>query len=342
LQLGLAVPDRADEPERVWRVGARTVRTTALFDVYWRFAAERQEVLFRRLIDALPPWTADPVLQRHRFTNAYRASDRASQYLISKVIYRGDQDPAETVFRILVFRLFNRVETWQLLERELSLLAWESYEFAWFDAVLSAALATGERVYSQAYVLPPPPFGMGRKHQNHLKLVEHMMAERLPERVAEAPNLRAVYDILRSFPAVGPFLAYQLAIDLNYSTVVNHGEDEFVVAAPGTRTGIALCFRDTGGLTEEELIRWTTESAPQQFERLELTFRELWSRPLQLVDCQNLFSQTEKYLRAGRKPRGRQVFTPTQGRIIHRYPPKWGLPAEVTASLPGAAEQASD
>ena len=35
------------------------------------------------------PWTSDPILRRHRFTNCYRAADRVSQFLISQVIYAG-------------------------------------------------------------------------------------------------------------------------------------------------------------------------------------------------------------------------------------------------------------
>src|SRR6266540_2900195 len=128
------------------------------------------------------------------------------------------------------------------------------------------------------------------------------------------------------------------AIDLNYSTLVNHREMEFVVPGPGARDGIAKCFCDTGGLADADVIRWVTETAPEHFERLGLGFRDLWGRPLQLIDCQNLFCETDKYARvahpkvAGRRSRIKQIFTPTTSLLEHRYPPKWGLPAEVTAS----------
>jgi hypothetical protein len=67
-----------------------SVRPSNVFDTYWRFAAERQEIFFRRLAGAPPPWTADSILRRFKFTNAYRASDRVSQYLIKRVIDAGD------------------------------------------------------------------------------------------------------------------------------------------------------------------------------------------------------------------------------------------------------------
>jgi hypothetical protein len=53
-----------------------SVRPSKVFDTYWRFAAERQEIFFRRIAGAPPPWTADPILREFKFTNAYRASDR--------------------------------------------------------------------------------------------------------------------------------------------------------------------------------------------------------------------------------------------------------------------------
>jgi hypothetical protein len=38
-----------------------------------------------------------------------------SQYLIRDVVYAGPQDPEEVVFRVLLFKFFNRIETWELL-----------------------------------------------------------------------------------------------------------------------------------------------------------------------------------------------------------------------------------
>src|SRR5712664_3615823 len=77
---------------------------TEVYDGYWRFAAERQGIFFRRLSGACHPWTDDPVLGTYKFTNAYRASDRVSQYLIRHVIYRNDlpNSPREVFFRILL------------------------------------------------------------------------------------------------------------------------------------------------------------------------------------------------------------------------------------------------
>ena len=87
------------------------------FDVYWQFAAERQRVYRNRLDGHTgPALTTDPVISSYRFTNAYRASDRVSQYLISNVIYDTPREWADTFVRVLVFKLFNRIDTWEHLQ----------------------------------------------------------------------------------------------------------------------------------------------------------------------------------------------------------------------------------
>ena len=96
-------------------LAGRCLIPTPVFDTYWRFAAERQQVYLARVRGDAAPWTTDLIIASNRFTNCYRAADRVSQYLIGEVIYRGSQDPDEVLFRILLFKFFNRISTWELL-----------------------------------------------------------------------------------------------------------------------------------------------------------------------------------------------------------------------------------
>lgn len=116
-----ARPAAIEEPKfRAFRVTPwRVLTATPVFETYWRFAARRQELFMRRVGGAPPPWTDDPVLAKHRFTNAYHAADRVSQHLIRNVLYRGDQTGDEIFFRALLFKFFNRVETWEEIEAQL-------------------------------------------------------------------------------------------------------------------------------------------------------------------------------------------------------------------------------
>lgn len=312
-------------------------KVSAVFDTYWRFAAERQDIFFRRMNGVVGPWSTDPILTENKFTNAYRASDRVSQYLIRHVIYREDlpRTPREVFFRIMLFKLFNKIETWNLLEEKFGTLTYEGYDYAAYDKVLLNAKTEGKRIYSAAYIMPPgsKSFGKKYKHQNHLALLEMMIDERVPERLAQFPTMQDGFECLKSYPTIGDFLAYQFITDLNYSEVTNFNEMDFVVPGPGARDGLKKCFTDPGGLTEPELIHLMADRQEIEFERLGLDFKSLWGRPLQLIDCQNLFCEVDKYARVAHpdiaglsgRTRIKQKFKPTGKTPLPFYPPKWGL-----------------
>ena len=57
------------------------------------------------------------------------------------------------------------------------------------------------------------------------------------------------YREIRAYPGLGPFLAFQYTIDLNYSSLMNFDEADFVVAGPGAIDGISKCFADSGNLS---------------------------------------------------------------------------------------------
>lgn len=328
-------------------------KTTAVYDSYWRFAAERQRVFYRRLLGNPWPWTEDPVMAVYKFTNAYRASDRVSQYLIRNVIYRDDLSASvdEVVFRILLFKLFNKIETWERLERALGSISFAGYRFDKYDKVLTKAMTEGHRVYSAAYIMPPgsSAFGCKAKHQNHLKLLEMMMAQSLPEKLASARSMQMGFELLREYPTIGDFLAYQFVTDVNYSEVTDFSEMDFVIPGPGARDGLRKCFADTGGLSDAELIRLMADRQEQECARLGLEFPSLWGRPLQLIDCQNLFCEVDKYARvvhpeaAGLTGRTRikQKFASQPQPIDFWYPPKWGINDSIAAgAVPNEAFEA--
>ena len=178
-----------------------SLRPSKVFDTYWRFAVERQEIFFRRIAGAPSPWTADPILREFKFTNAYRASDRVSQYLIKRVIYGGDQNPDELIFRILVFKMFNRIETWELLEESLGGVSFAAYDFDRYDSVLTKAMAAGARIYSAAYIMPSGGRnGESKKHRDHLRLIERMMRDSCGDTTAAVLVNAAGVQILKVLP----------------------------------------------------------------------------------------------------------------------------------------------
>jgi alpha-glutamyl/putrescinyl thymine pyrophosphorylase clade 1 len=311
---------------------------TPVFDTFWRFAAARQALYEARLRGQPAPWTSDPILRRHRFTNCYRAADRVSQFLVSRVIYEGSQEPGEVVFRTLLFKVFNRIPTWQRLEAAMGEVSWREYDYARYESVLTAAFTSGERLYSAAYVVPPPTFGELRKHANHLRLLELMISTDVAGKVRSAGSLRGAFEVLRSYPAIGDFLAYQYVIDLNYSPVLAYDEMEFVVPGPGARDGIRKCFGRSADGIEADVIRYMADHQEEHFGRLGLHFGGLRGRRLQLIDCQNLFCEVDKYARVAHpdvqgisgRTRIKQSFRAAAEPVPAWFPPKWGINQDLT------------
>lgn len=317
-------------------------KTTLVYDTYWRFAAERQATFFRRVFGEPPPWTQDEILQTYKFTNAYRASDRVSQYLIRNVIYSGSQDVEDVFFRTILFKLFNKIETWELLVRECGVPVYETRLLKKYDRVLTKAMDQKKTIYSAAYIMPSGSRKLGstKKHRSHLQLLESMMKDEVPKQISDLSSMRDAFELLLSYPMIGDFLAYQYVTDLNYSGICDFSEMEFVVPGPGAIDGISKCFKSLGGLNETEIIKLVTDRQEDEFKRLGLKFQSLWGRPLQLIDCQNLFCEISKYSRVSHpKIKGvanrtqiKQKYSVTAEPIAFWYPPKWKINDRIAPS----------
>jgi hypothetical protein len=93
-------------------------------------------------------------------------------------------------------------------------------------------------------------------------------------------------------------------------------------------------------LNEPETIKFMMDRQEPEFERLGLAFRSLWGRRLQLIDCQNLFCEVDKYSRVAHpeieglsgRSRIKQRFSPKPSLAMPWYPPKWGLNESIAAA----------
>ena len=285
------------------------LETTPVFDQYWKFACERQTIYFKRLRGILSSYglTRDPILQSYRFTNAYRAADRVSQFLIKHVIhpYSYEDISREKQFEYvfyctLLFKIFNKIETWRLVIQEPN-QAWNRDNKIQWDAIkynLDYVVDRGAKVYNGAYMMPDVHrFGREDKYANHIELLKWMQKNEYHKKAADCKSLEELYYLLLTVPSFGSFLAFQYAIDLNYSPYFNFDENSFVVAGPGALDGIAKCFVDAAKVPSTEIIKYMVDSQDKHFYRLDLLFAGLFGRKLHLIDCQNLFCEISKYSR---------------------------------------------
>jgi hypothetical protein len=285
----------------------------------------------------------------------YRAADRVSQYLIKDVIYAGTYDAEDMIFRVLLFKLFNKIETWALLQEQFGQLNIKTFDVRAFDVALAEAMAAGQSIYSAAYIMPAAPrFAVGTsKHRTHLELLQYLVSEGLLSRLEESDSLRQLFQSLISLPSIGPFLAYQFSIDLAYGPFFDFSEDDFVQPGPGALNGLAKCFETLGDFSPAEAIEWVKDRQELEFEQRGLQFRTLWGRRLHLIDCQNLFCEVDKYSRVAHpefngvtaRTRIKQRFEPKGMLPPPWFPPKWRLDVSLpvngktTAPLSGRSHQ---
>ena len=313
---------------------SRIVPNDDTLKYYFYFIQERMNIFWRRCED-YGSLTNDPILKEYKFTNVYRACDRVSQYLIRNVIYRDldNYSPEDVLLRILVFKVFNRIETWQYLNRN------QDITIGSFDVKkLSAALSKRREeypVFSNAYMMTgcySGYEGFSTKHQVWLQMIEDEFIKKQGlKQVLKAKSMAELYNQLRGYPLIGDCLAYQYAIDFNYSPYLNFDEDSFVKAGVGAIRGIKKCFSLYGN-EYEDAIYYIHDHFEELQERYGYThFRPIPGRNPKLIDLQNCFCETDKYLRAKMPElrignvRIKQRYHPVAEGIVFFFPEKWGI-----------------
>ena len=237
----------------------KIIKREKIYNLYWYFACERQNIFLKKKNGEPAPWTKDEILQEFKFCNSYRVNDRVSQYLLKNVIYNGKKyTDADMIFRIILFKLFNKESTWELLENEIGDITLSSFYFNKYSQILEKAINNGQKIYNDAYIsCANKAFGYDWKHENHLALLEKMfLKDHIDTKIINSKNMEEAFNIIKSYPLIGNFMAYQLITDINYSNVVDFSEMEFTVAGPGPERGIKKCFISTGGLSKEEIIKY--------------------------------------------------------------------------------------
>ncbi len=297
------------------------------FDYYWHFTHERQNAFLQKCVKSNVK-NSDPVTNQYKFTNTYRCLDRTSQFLIKNIINHNNHDPRNIFFRVILFKLFNKISTWQLLEKKLGEINIDSFSIASFSQILEK-IKEDQPIYSNAYIVPSGirEYGSNRKHENNLLMLQFMLDNNFQDKIWELKNLKDIYELFISVPTLGPFLAYQYAIDIAYSEFSEAKESDFIIAGPGAIRGIHKCFKNISPKQYSSVIFWMYENQNAYLEN----FIGLNNRNLQLIDCQNIFCEVDKYLRivlpelTSNRKKIKQFYKPNLQKIEIETPIKWGL-----------------
>jgi hypothetical protein len=300
---------------------------------FYRFMYERHSIWYRRFVlRTPPPWTKDPILRDHRFTNVYRELDRGTIYYLDTIWPRAKQGSAgeqqrNVLWHTIIYRLVNRVETFQKCPI-LHCWSW-SLQWKWFRSL--EKLHEQESIFTSAHITLPVGVGNKMSRLQKLKIVlqyTHRNLAKLSGHLRTARSLEEAFHILRRIPCVGPFIAYEICCDLMYVKYLPFGENDWVNAGPGCKLGIRLIWPKTKGDREfQSRIRWLEVKQVEYFKRLHLRFPYFYKhKTLTLRSIEHSLCEYSKYYRMKHTKAGKvRLFKPqdwpnASGQLPFRFP----------------------
>jgi hypothetical protein len=282
---------------------AKPVFNEKTLEIFKHFVSERYKIHLLKDVEKKPfPWTKDMILSMYKFTNVRREQDRNSRYLIDIMKKHGDCLTYEMFCNIIAFRLFNRIETYELFG------GWVDFENYDAEDIRRKLLAApkGQHFFTNAYMCSGTiryfKFYFPEEKSAEMRVfnvVKHIFGK-LYESVRNAKSPQEVIDLLKTVGGINDFLAYQLFVDFTYLSDFQFSENEFVLSGPGCSRGLSYLFKDKGGLKDEELLFWLRDNCPITPEWCMENMTDLpeYDRCMNVMSLENCMCELSKYMRA--------------------------------------------
>lgn len=277
-----------------------------------------------------PELTRDPILQQYRFCNVFRELDRVTQW-IDRRIRKPFADHPDLWMMLAIARTINWPETLEFIMNRHQVRCPEpAFPGQWgfspskMGDMLDYWSRRGNKVYTGAYMIraesnPKAEWYSWSKQRYIAEIVlgrlweDRQMFQNYLDNPsgAIAPTMEGMWGSLqdKKYIGWGPFMAYQVVVDLRHTRYLREASDIQTWAAlgPGSRRGLnRLAGRpvDYPLKQEEGLIEM------QDLHRNQHKWRAPWVPPIDLSDIQNCLCEFDKHerVRLGQgKPRAKYV-----------------------------------
>jgi len=222
---------------------------------------ERQEIWYKRTFLKQPaPWTDDPILRDHKYTNVYRELDRASQWLVNNVFNQNDISVKDLIWRIMFFRFFNQPDTFNHPEFGVDVPSYNDFdpERSWQQIV-----AYRENVGNPFHVsymqnlafVKKPDNWQGRglwKDEAYAKIAYPRMHKAIPKIafiLLKAKDPKEIINVLeKELFATSGFQSNEFYVDFCYAAkywrkaIMRFDENSYTNVGPGASLGLRLIF----------------------------------------------------------------------------------------------------
>lgn len=283
------------------------------------------------------PFTRDWILHEFRFCNVFRELDRVTQW-IDRNIRVPYADHPDLWLMLAIARYVNWPPTlaW-LMNRGETMNPWHSWpnnhgegigRFAFHPTQLAAALdqrsKESSKVYTGAYMIraesnPDAEWFRWSKNQYIGRIVIGRLWEDREEWTdllsKSGVSMEEVWEKFQAHRYIGwgPFMAYQVVVDMRHTPLLSRAPDisSWAAVGPGSRrglnrlTGRPLEYNVPQDVALEEMVRIYNDQDK---------YRAPWVPHIELSDIQNCLCETDKYLRVSNKEgRPRAKFYPGRG-----------------------------
>lgn len=225
-------------------------------DRFLHWIEERWTVAVKRAEDMPAPWTTDKVIQTQFFTNPWREMDKTTVWFRDNI--RGPlAEDDDVLFATLLFRWFNSIPTGEFLleaHKGRDPLYW--FRPTWtavrnndgkrnrqqeFERLVTARQDEGHKLFGGAYIIK-----LANGVKKHLAVIRNMawlwrtQGVDLLECCRNCPTMQELHARLVKIPYLGPFMAYEVICDLQYTWVCRNAPDirTWANAGPGAYRGL--------------------------------------------------------------------------------------------------------
>ena len=267
--------------------------------LFWSWIRERERIRKNKEAGKPYPWTADPIFQKYRFTNVYRQLDRTTIELNERIHPNFKKGMDLVLFNIILFRLFNWTETYDLMGGWQK--TWSEKKTERVSKKLHKHSKNGGKVFTGAYIIT----NNGMKCDKiDLYLEASMyawnMRKHLLTEIYRAASMEASVEICRLLPMAGNFVGYELTCDFRYTPILDKATDIMTWAnpGPGAMRGLNRIFRgnvkkkpdgkDKRNIYVKEMQQLLKKSRSQL---------RLLKIPLEMREIEHSLCEYDKYMR---------------------------------------------
>jgi len=208
---------------------------------YWQ--TERESIRIKKEEHGLPaPWTDDPILQDFKFCQVFREDDRTTRWFREYIRAPLGHDPS-VLMATVIFRWFNFIDTGRtLIKHDLHL--------KWNRKKAIEEITKQDKWVTGSYIIKTPN-GMD-KVTGVAECISHMWGDRwaiVNKILTQNMNLKETWKMLKDYPYMGPFMAYEVVTDLRHTYLLENANDKltWANAGPGAMRGLnRLTGRELG------------------------------------------------------------------------------------------------